>query len=969
MNWKKTRKAASLAGLFILFCLVSDAQGTITGTISDDDTGETLIGASVVIKGTTTGTTTDIDGNFSLKVNQNPPITLIVNFLGYTAQEVTVNSFDEKLKVALGTDNVLINEVEIVGRRISEKQQQAALTAETMDVIAIKEVAAGSFYEGLANMKGVDMTSASLGFKVINTRGFNSTSPVRSLQLIDGIDNQSPGLNFSLGNFLGASDLDVMKVDIISGASSAFYGPGAFNGVIDITTKDPFLFPGLSAQFKVGEQNLVEGAFRWAQVVKNKEGEDKFAYKINFFYMQADDWTAENYDPAFDSNVGQNNPGGFDAINIYGDEQFTATNFDYTSPVSQFESPGLGAYYRTGFREIDLVDYDVNNLKFNTALHYRIEEDLEVSYDFRYSTGSTVYQGDNRYRLDNIQFFQNRIEIEKKDKFFFRAYATNEDAGDTYDIVQTAFLMNRAASSDADWNNAYRREWRIVGNYDDRVRELEGYPEFNFAENGPIDNWSENFYEPWLADNLDSVAYFHSLTRAGVDDLDGTFIDPRYEPGTARFDSLFNDITRRTFADNGSRFFDRSALYHAHGEYQIKSRFADFRIGVDGRYYTPDSRGTIFSDTLTYTRERRMIVDPDSQDTTFTTVRVDSSFRTITNYQYGAYIGVEKKFIEDKMTATATLRYDKNENFDGVFSPAVSLVFSPTIDHTFRATVTSAVRNPTMADQFLFYDVGRAILLGNIEGRFEEGRDSLITLDSFDDYRSDLNTDKLEYFNVDAIKPERVFTYEVGYRGTLFESLYLDLGYYYSTYQDFIGFQIGLTAQFDPFTGLPSGIIQPYRVSANANGTVNTQGFTGGLNYYWKKYTFTGNYSYNNLTSGDDDPIIPAFNTPENKYNLGISARDLKIFGKSGFGFSANYKWIDGFIFEGSPQFTGFINSYDLVDAQISYNQKVRFMENTTIQWKLGASNLLNNEVFQVYGGPTVGRLAYFSILFEFQNR
>ena len=107
MNWKKTRKVASLVLLFVLFGLVSHAQGTITGTISDDDTGETLIGASVVIKGTTTGTTTDIDGNFSLKVNQNPPITLIVNFLGYTAQEVTINSFNEKLKVALGTDNVL----------------------------------------------------------------------------------------------------------------------------------------------------------------------------------------------------------------------------------------------------------------------------------------------------------------------------------------------------------------------------------------------------------------------------------------------------------------------------------------------------------------------------------------------------------------------------------------------------------------------------------------------------------------------------------------------------------------------------------------------------------------------------------------------------------------------------------------------------------------------------------------------
>lgn len=84
------------------------------------------------------------------------------------------------------------------------------------------------------------MTTASLGFKVINTRGFNSTSPVRSLQIIDGVDNQAPGLNFSLGNFLGSSELDVLKVDIVVGASGAYYGPNAFNGVISMETKSPF---------------------------------------------------------------------------------------------------------------------------------------------------------------------------------------------------------------------------------------------------------------------------------------------------------------------------------------------------------------------------------------------------------------------------------------------------------------------------------------------------------------------------------------------------------------------------------------------------------------------------------------------------------------------------------------------------------------------------------------------------------
>ena len=168
---------------------------------------------------------------------------LRVSYIGYENQLIDFSSAGQKLNVQMELSAVMLEAFEISDFRVSEKQRQDPLTVETMDILAIKETPADNFYDGLAMLKGVDLTSASLGFKVINTRGFNSTSPVRSLQLIDGVDNQSPGLNFSLGNFLGSSDLDVMKVDIVAGASSAFYGPGAFNGVIDMTTKNPFRFP------------------------------------------------------------------------------------------------------------------------------------------------------------------------------------------------------------------------------------------------------------------------------------------------------------------------------------------------------------------------------------------------------------------------------------------------------------------------------------------------------------------------------------------------------------------------------------------------------------------------------------------------------------------------------------------------------------------------------------------------------
>ena len=162
-----------------------------------------------------------------------------ISYTGYESIQVLVTDATEFIRTKLSETSILIEAVQVTGSRILDKQKESPLTVESMDLLSIRSTPSANFYDGLGAMKEVDMTTASLGFKVINTRGFNSTSPVRSLQIIDGIDNQAPGLNFSLGNFLGSSELDVLKVDIIVGASSAFYGPNAFNGVISMETKNP----------------------------------------------------------------------------------------------------------------------------------------------------------------------------------------------------------------------------------------------------------------------------------------------------------------------------------------------------------------------------------------------------------------------------------------------------------------------------------------------------------------------------------------------------------------------------------------------------------------------------------------------------------------------------------------------------------------------------------------------------------
>ncbi len=930
--------------LSLVFNCECFSQGELKGVVKDNSNGDVVPFVNVLLDGTQTGTTTDFDGVFSLS-NLSFPVTIEYSFVGYETLLKTYAKEQKKIVVRLVPSSVNIDQADVIGDRISEKQKQRPLTIETMDALAIKETPAANFYDGLGNLKGVDLTAASLGFKVINTRGFNSTSPVRSLQLIDGVDNQAPGLNFSLGNFLGSPELDVQKVDIVSGASSAFYGPNAFNGVINIENKNPFYTEGLSANFKVGERALTEIAVRWADVLANKDEKPWMAYKFNVFFLTADDWEAENYDPVYESGTAANNPGKFNAVNVYGDEP--SSDF---SGAPGFSSPGLNTFYRTGYEEKDLVDYTTENIKGNVAFHFRTKPDKdfespEIILAANAGTGTTVYQGDNRFRLEDIFFYQTKVEYRKKDKFFVRAYMTAENAGNSYDPYATAIKLRDEGRSNNSWFGAYSDYWNNVV-VDQMIASGYTDPSNDFTID-PItfmityDQDSVNAASSWLLNNNQILTDLHTQTEEAVNTGYGVNPGQLLVPGSEEFDEAFKRLTtsKNNPEEEGTLFFDESKLFHIQGEYKFQPDWTDgIILGGNGRVYKPFSDGTIFSDT---------------------------SGVSITNSEFGFYTGIEKKLKEKNLILNGTLRMDKNQNFSTIFTPALSAVWQLKPKSFLRFSFSSALRNPTLSDQYLFLDVGPAILSGNLNGVKD-----LITVDSYNDFRNAAfpNPDDLEYFDIDPVRPERVKTFETGYRTTIGERLYVDAGYYYSIYDDFLGFNIGLV--LENTVGGISENIEVYRYSANSKNQVTTQGASIGANYYLNKtFGLNGNYSWNKLNVElEDDPIIPAFNTPEHKFNLGFSGRDISF--KAGekdvktFGFNINYKWIEGFLFEGSPQFTGQVPRYDLLDVQINFAS-----EKLNTVYKLGATNILNNKQFQTYGGPRIGRLAYFSITYELNKK
>ncbi len=948
----------------------------ISGILLDKQTGEALIGATVSVKGTATGTTTDIDGKFQLKVTEQPPLTLLFSYIGYAPQEIEIknaNDLKRSFNLKLGAAEKVLKDVEIVDSRITQKQKESPLTVESMGLQAIKQTASSTFYEGLGGLKGVDMTAASLGFVIINTRGFNSTSPVRSLQLLDGADNQAPGLNFSVGNFAGATEIDIQKVDLIVGASSSMYGPNAFNGVINMQTKNPFYYPGLTVFVKGAERNLFEGALRYAQVVKNKFGTDKFAFKMNFSYLRANDWIADNMAASTRSWQPRTNPGGYDAVNRYGDEllQQGTFNFDNSYANHQAASVGLKQYFRTGYLEKDLVNYNAQNLKANALLAYKLTDKIELKAGYNFGTGTTVYQGDNRYSLKGLQFHQAKLEISQPDKFYIRAYTTLENSGDSYDAVFTALKLQEYSKNDNKWGQDYQKFWSNgapgIPSPASRVRNLPGFPNINsllwLTKYDSINAVANNI----LAEYHDSLMLWHQMARNYAD----TFVlaggRKRPVPGTALFDSVFNDIISRTaFEQHGTLFYDRSKLVHVQGEYHFTPKlkghetpFMDIIAGASFRMYFPDSKGTIFSDTIERTYQRDSVGNL-VKDNTGRYIVLDSVRKRITNWEAGAYVSASKKFDfgkgnKNSIILTASCRVDKNQNFPFIATPAASLVYTYNNKHTIRLSFTSAIRNPTLQDQYLYYNVGRAILVGNLHGF-----DSLVTIQSLLNYLNNPVDSNLKYFNVPKVRPEKVQSLELGYKGVIANKLYLDGSAYVSFYRYFLGYQIGATVM-----DVPGSTKQPrqiYRVAANSSDRVMTYGVSVGFNYYFiNHFSLNGNYTWNRLNKlGSNDSIIPAYNTPEHKFNVGIGGNNIKLGKVQGFGFNITYKWIQGFEFQGSPQFTGSIPTYSLLDAQVNYEAK---KIHTT--FKLGGSNLISNHNYQAYGGPGIGRMIYGSILVD----
>jgi len=410
--------------IIILAFIIPEAFGqatSISGKITETESGEGLPGVNIVIKGTVTGTITDVDGNFNLSTGIPAPLTIIVSYIGFLTQEIEITDANTTgLDLQMEEQTLLGQEIVISASRVEESILQSPVTIEKLDILAIQQSAAPSFYDQLDNIKGVQTSKGSLTFNAINTRGFATIANIRFVALIDGMDISAPLLNFPTGNLVGLSELDAESVELVPGAASALYGPNAFNGILFMNSKSPFEYQGLSAQVKLGVTDsdaagtdpLYNYSLRYAKAFNNK-----FAFKVNFNLLQATDWAGNDYttDRIIPGNqVGAPN---FDGMNLYGDETTIIIPAAATGLLNPLD------IRRTGIQEELLLDnQDAKAIKASAALHYRFNDKMEGIYNYRYGGGSTIYQGSAKFVLRD--FSQPGIELTVKIFIFVIPYRT-----------------------------------------------------------------------------------------------------------------------------------------------------------------------------------------------------------------------------------------------------------------------------------------------------------------------------------------------------------------------------------------------------------------------------------------------------------------------------------------------------------------------------------------------------------------
>jgi len=959
----------------IVFTANAQNASSVSGTVKNASTTETIAAVSVTLKGNNSGTYTDDRGNFKLTVSQKTPYTLVFSSVGFTSKEVVVNGNTGSLSVSLTPSFVLGSDVVVSASRVSEKFLESPVTIERISSANIKSAPASGYYDILGTLKGVDVVAASILFRSVSTRGFNSSGNTRMNQLIDGMDNQLPGLNFSVSSVVGLTELDVDNIELLPGASSALYGSGGMNGTVLINSKNPFKYQGLSFQIKQG-MNHVDGyerpkapfkdyTVRWASAINNR-----FAYKISAQYTEAQDWLANNTSN-YSRLIGNGNGGviagtrltdpNYDGINLYGDETTLNINTGLIAPVKAGILAQLAGAYGSG-ASAALAQIQGASAVYNTLAKYGAflagspaTAGLVPYAPFLFGDAKGWYKDMNVSRTGyaesdiidptakNLKVTGSiHYKVNDKTEASFSAYTgsgnTVYTGSDRYALHDFQLSQLKFEVKSKNW---MVRAYKTIEDAGNSFNATIATRLFNEAWK-PSATWYQQYtgaYTQYRDAGLDYTAANNAARLIA---------DANRPVGHIGDNSLFQSLAATPISKGGGKFLDKSTLSVAEGTLNLTEMLnlnkydIDWLIGGTAKLYTLNSQGTLFADTT-----GRLYIN-----------------------ETGAFSQISKKFFGDILKLSFSGRYDKNTNFAGKFTPRFSAVVKIAEDNNIRLSYQNAYRFPSTQNQWINLLVGGGTrLMGGLpqlRDYYNFNTNPAYTLASVNAFGAaaatgNVNPALLQQQKFGEFKPESMNSFELGYKTLIGKKLLIDFYAYVGHYENFLSgvtvLQSRNAANPSPLDVLDASKRIGYSISTNATTNVATKGWGASIDYLLPNHFVFTSSIYTDEIGDLPTGFVSYFNAPTWRANFGFSHPGLLMNNRLGFNINLHYQ--DEIAYEGTFV-AGKVPSYSTIDAVLTYRvPKIKSLI------KLGGTNVTNKYYYTAFGSPQIGGLYYVSFAYN----
>ena len=464
------------------------------------------------------------------------------------------------------------------------------------------------------------------------------------------------------------------------------------------------------------------------------------------------------------------------------------------------------------------------------------------------------------------------------------------------------------------------------------------------------------FNEAWMPSTTWFPTYMTALTNyrdAGLPAASAVvaaraIADANRPTGNIRLNPLFQNIVRTPISQGGGMFLDKSNLNVFEGQYNLTNALgldkmgADLLVGAAMKQYVLNSQGTLFADTA----------------------------GKININETGAYAQLSKKLFGDLVKVSASGRYDKSTNFDGRFTPRVSMVIKLAQDNNIRVSYQTAYRFPSSQNQYINLLVGGGTrLMGGLPAFrdfYKFSTNPAYTLASVNAFGASAlagtpNPALLKQAVFGDFKPESMSSMELGYKALWAKKLLVDFYVYSGTYKNFIGgvtvIQSRNAAAPSPLDVLDASKRIAYSISTNSEGDVTTKGWGLSLDYLLpRNFSVSGSIFSDEI--GEVAPgVVPYFNSPKIRANIALNNSGFLF--NNRLGFSVNMHYQDGFNYE-STFAVGKLSSYQTVDAVATF--KLPAYRSLI---KAGGTNIFNRYYKTAYGSPQIGGLYYVSFAYN----